>query len=106
MCKRGLREECLGTSSSGEVFWLGILQGLLHSKLAAGALQDVLDGAGVYKLESETKSVPLLDKREHLDLPHGKAKLEPHDLAQSHLLAQDSGNSRLADIDRMAAHYL
>ena len=81
------------------------IQRFLDGKLTAGAPDQLLRGGILQELEAEAKSVSLPRHRQHFHLPGCKRELQPNHLTQRHLVSQQGGDSRFADVDRIAPEH-
>lgn len=80
-------------------------QRFLNRKLTAGAPDQFPRGGILQKLEAEAKCVSLPRHRQHFHLSGWKRELQPNHLTQWHFVSQHGGDSRLADVDRLAIQH-
>src|ERR1700758_1498521 len=79
---------------------------LLYGQLSASALDNLELRNGFEELESIAERVPLADEGVNLNLTGRNGELQADYFTEWYLHPQYGGKARLANVDRMRAHYL
>ena len=100
--KRIMRSH-LDRTSGGRGARLGIvLEGLFHLEISAGRADDFSHEIQLKELKAVPKSASLPDNGTSRHATEGDGEIQLHDLIECNFHAQDSGNTRFADVDGIA----